>query len=185
MAELVYAAIASLDGFLEDASGRFDWAMPDEEVHAFINDLERPIGTYLYGRRMYEVMAGWEAADPALERSPAMRDYGRIWRAADKVVYSTTLDAPVSRRTRIEPVFDLGEVRRMKAEADRDLSVSGPALAKHAFAAGLVDACHLFVAPVAVGGGKRALPEGLRQELSLVATRSFENGTVYLAYRTR
>ena len=185
MAGLIYSAIASLDGYIADEDGNFDWAMPDEEVHAFVNDLERPLGTYLYGRRMYEMMVGWET-DPALaEHSPLMRDFAEIWQAADKIVYSKTLEAVSTASTRIERDFDPEAVRRMKASAGRDVGVGGAELAAQAFRAGLVDECHLFVAPIVVGGGKRSLPEDVRVKLELLGERRFGNGMVYLRYRTR
>ena len=184
MAKLVYSAIASLDGYIADGDGNFDWAMPDEEVHAFINDLVRPLDTYLYGRRMYEMMIGWET-DPALAgQSPLMRDFAEIWQAADKVVYSRTLEAVSTARTQMERDFDPGVVRQMKASAGRDMGVGGAELAAQAFRAGLVDECHLFVAPVVVGGGKRSLPSDVRLELELLDERRFEGGMVYLRYRT-
>ena len=158
MAKLIYSAIASLDGYIADKDGNFEWAMPDEEVHTFINDLERPVGTYLYGRRMYEVMVGWETDPTLAEQSPVMRDFAQIWRAADKIVYSKTLEALSTARTRIERDFDPEAVRQMKALAGPDLIVGEANLAAQAFRAGLVDECHLLVAPVMVGGGKRALP---------------------------
>jgi dihydrofolate reductase len=185
VAKLIYSAIASLDSYVADEDGNFDWAMPDEEVHAFINDLERPVGTYLYGRRMYETMAGWETNPTLADRSPVMRDFAELWQAADKIVYSGTLEAVSTARTRIEREFDPEAVRKMKASAGRDLTVSGPDLATHAFRAGLVDECDLFLAPVVVGGGKRALPEGVRVGLELLDERHFGNGMVYLHYRTR
>jgi len=184
MAKLVYSAIASLDGYIEDESGDFGWAMPDEEVHAFINDLERPVGNYLYGRRMYETMAGWETDPTLAEQSPLMRDFAEIWQAADKVVYSRTLEAVSTTRTRIERDFEAEAVRRMKGSVGRDLTVGGADLAAQAFGAGLVDECHLFVSPVVVGGGKRSLPDGVRLELKLLEERRFGNGMVYLRYRT-
>ena len=183
MARLVYAAIASLDGYVADADGRFDWCAPDEEVHAFVNDLTRPIGTHLYGRRTYEVMSFWETASTGADEPAAMRDYAQIWQAADKVVYSTTLDSVSSARTRIEREFDAEAVRRMKAAAERDMSVGGPDLAGQALAAGLVDECHLFLAPVVVGGGTRALPDDVRLQLELVSERRFGGGVVHLHYR--
>jgi dihydrofolate reductase len=181
VAKLVYSAIASLDGYVADEDGRFDWSVPDEEVHAFVNDLERQIGTYLYGRRMYEVMVAWETLDTEGE-PPAMRDYADIWRSADKIVFSRTLDSATSARTRIEPSFDPDEVRRLKETAERDVSVGGPELAAQAFAAGLVDESHLFLSPVVVGGGKRALPAGLRLQLELLDERRFGNGVVHVHY---
>ena len=181
MAELSYTAITSLDGYINDADGRFEWAAPDEEVHAFVNDLERSVGTYLYGRRMYEVMRFWETVD---DPEPVMRDYAGVWRAADKVVYSTTLDAPDTARTRVERAFDPEAVRRMKDEASSPLSVGGAGLAAHAFAAGLVDEVGLLVTPIVVGGGTRALPDGVRLPLALVDEHRFASGVVYLRYRT-
>jgi dihydrofolate reductase len=182
MAKLVYAAIASLDGYVADADGRFDWSAPDEQVHRFVNELERPVGTHLYGRRMYEVMAVWETmADP----DPVMRDYAEIWRAADKVVYSKTLAAASSARTRIERAFDPDAVRELKATAERDVTVGGPELAGQALAAGLVDELHLFVNPVVIGGGTRALPDDVRVQLELLDERRFDNGVAYLRYATR
>jgi dihydrofolate reductase len=183
MANLIYSAIASLDGFTADGNGDFDWAAPDEEVHAFVNDNERPVGTYLYGRRMYETMVYWETAPTGGDQSDAVREYARIWQAADKVVYSSTLDAVPSARTRLEREFDPDAVRRLTKAAERDVSVGGPGLAAHALAAGLVDECHLFLNPVVVGGGTRALPAGLHLELELLDERRFGNGVVYLRYR--
>jgi dihydrofolate reductase len=185
MGKLIYFAIASLDGYVADADGKFDWGEPDEEVHTFVNDLERPVGTYLYGRRLYEVMAVWDDAEAFSDPPPHIQDFARLWQAADKVVYSTTLDAVSSARTRIEREFDPEAVRRMKAAAERDLTVGGPALAAHAFRAGLVDECHLILAPVVVGGGKQSLPDDVRLDLELVDERRFGNGMVHLRYRTR
>lgn len=182
MAKLVYAAIASLDGYVADADGKFDWSTPDEEVHAFVNELERPIGTYLYGRRIYEVMVAWEQAEDFIGDSAAMRDFAAIWLAAEKVVYSRTLTEASSARTRIEPEFDPEAVRGLKASASADLSVGGPELAGQALAAGLVDEVHLLLAPVVVGGGNRALPDGVRADLELLGERRFTNGVVYLRY---
>jgi dihydrofolate reductase len=185
MAKLIYSAIASLDGYVADEDGNFDWAVPDEEVHTFINDLERPVGTYLYGRRMYETMVGWETDLTLADRSPLMRDFAEIWQAADKIVYSKTLEAVSTARTRIERDFDPEAVRQMKALAGRDLIVGGPELAAQAFKAGLVDECHLFVAPMVVGGGKRSLPDNVRLKLELLDERRFGSGMVYLYYRSR
>jgi len=182
MGKLIYSALASLDGYVADEDGRFDWAEPDEEVHTFLNDLERPVGTYLYGRRMYEVLVAWETIT---DQTPHIRDFAEIWRAADKVVYSRTLAAPSSARTRIERDFDPEAVRQMKAAAERDLTVGGPNLAAHAFKAGLVDECHLFLAPIVVGGGNQALPDHVRVRLELLDERRFGNGMVFLHYRTR
>jgi dihydrofolate reductase len=184
MARLIYTAISSVDGYIEDDTGGFDWAVPDDEVHAFVNDLERTVGTYLYGRRMYETMAGWETDPDLATQSPLMADFAQIWQAADKVVFSTTLGMASTARTRIERTFDTDQVRRIKASADRDLAVGGPGLAAHAFRAGLVDECHLYLVPVAVGRGKRSLPDGVRLDLQLLDERRFGNGTVRLRYRT-
>jgi dihydrofolate reductase len=173
--KLSYSAIASLDGYIEDEHGKFDWAAPDDEVHAFINELERPVGTYLYGRRMYETMVAWE--------SVGSHPYAEIWRAADKVVYSRTLEAVASARTRIEREFEPCAVRRLKEKGD--VSVGGPALAAEAIRAGLVDEYHLFLVPILVGGGKRALPDGVRLELELLEERRFGSGVVYVRYRQR
>jgi dihydrofolate reductase len=183
MAKLIYSAIASLDGYVEDTDGNFDWAAPDEEVHAFINDLERPVGTYLYGRRMYETMAVWETDATLAAQSELLRDFARIWQAADKIVYSRTLERVSTERTRIERDFDPQAVRRMKASAGTDLGVGGAELAGHAFRAGLVDECHLFLAPVVIGAGKRSLPDGVRLELELLDERRFRSGMVHLNYR--
>lgn len=185
MASLIYSFIASLDGYVEDADGRFDWAAPSEEAHAFINELEAPVGTYLYGRRMYETMTAWET-DPALAaHSPVTRDFAAIWQAAEKVVYSGTLAQVSTRRTRIERRFDADAVRALKAATSSDLGIGGAELAGQALAAGLVDECHAFLAPAVVGGGKRALPEAVRLDLELTAERRFESGMVYLRYAVR
>ncbi len=183
MAKLIYSTITSLDGYVADKDGNFDWAAPDEEVHAFVNDLERQVGTYLYGRRMYEVMRYWETAQAVADRHPVEMDYARIWPAADKIVYSKTLETVSSARTRIERSFDPEVVRRMKGQAERDISVGGPDLAAQALDAGLVDECHLLVAPIVVGGGKRALPANVRLNLGLLDERRFEGGVVHLHYR--
>ena len=177
---LIYAMIASLDGYVEDESGRFDWAAPDEEVHAFVNELERPIGTYLYGRRMYETMVAWETMD---DEHPVMRDFAELWRAAEKIVYSRSLESASSARTRVEHDFDAAVVRRLKESAQGDIGIGGPELAGQAIAAGLVDECHLIVVPVLVGGGKRAFPDGVRVDLELLDERSFAGGAVYLRYK--
>ena len=184
MAKLIYSAITSLDGYVADEDGNFDWAAPDEEVHSFVNELERPVGTYLYGRRMYEVMVYWESAHTLPDAPPYLRDYAGIWQQADKIVYSKTLAAVSSARTRIERDFDPEAVRQLKAQAARDLSVGGPELAAQTIRAGLVDEHHLFIAPVVVGGGTPSLPDSVRVELELLAERRFGNGTVYLHYRT-
>jgi dihydrofolate reductase len=185
MAKLIYSAITSLDGYVADEDGNFDWAAPDEEVHAFVNDLERPVGTYLYGRRMYEVMVFWERAHTFADQRPVTRDFAKIWQAADKVVYSRTLAAASSARTRIERDFDPDAVRQLKASAERDLSVGGPDLAAHAIRAGLVDEYHLFLTPFVVGGGSQSLPDNVRLQLELLDERRFGGGVVYLRYRTR
>ena len=185
MAELKYTAITSLDGFIEDEEGRFDWAEPDAEVHTFVNDLERPIGTHLYGRRMYETMAVWQTIGDEPGLSAAEADFAEMWRALDKVVYSRTLAAVSTPRTRLERDFDAEAVRRMKEAADHDISVSGPGLAQHAFRAGLVDEVDLFVFPIVVGGGKPGLPRDVRVDLELVDERRFGNGVVHMRHRTR
>ena len=182
MAKLIYSTIASLDGYVEDVSGRFDWAAPDEEVHAFVNDLERPIGTYLYGRRMYETMVFWETAGVADDDPEVIRDFGSLWRAADKIVFSATLTSVTSARTRIERDFDPGVIRRLKQSGDADLSVGGAELAGQALAAGLVDEIQLFLVPVIVGGGKRLLPDGVPARLRLIGTLGFAGGVVYAHY---
>jgi dihydrofolate reductase len=184
VAKLIYSGIMSLDGYTADEDGNFDWSAPDEEVHAFINDLEREVGTYLYGRRMYEVMLAWETLTLA-DQPPAMRDFTQIWRAADKVVYSKTLEAVSSARTRLERDFDPEAVRQLKAAAGGDLSVGGPDLAAHAIRAGLVDEYHLFLTPIIVGGGTPYLPYRVRHELELRDQRTFGNGVVHLRYHTR
>jgi dihydrofolate reductase len=185
MAKLVYSVICSLDGYIEDADGNFDWAAPDEEVHAFVNAHERSIGTYLYGRGMYETMVVWETFGTGSDDSAVVRDYAAIWRAADKVVYSTMLESTASARTRIERSFDVDAVRAMKESATQDISVGGPGLAARAMESGLIDEYHFFVVPVVVGGGKAALPDGYRVALELLEVRRFERGFVHLHYRTR
>jgi dihydrofolate reductase len=185
VAKLVYSSICSLDGYVADEEGDFGWARPDDEVHAFVNDLERPLGTYLYGRRMYETMVFWETGGAEAHQPAPVRDYAGIWRAADKVVYSRTLAGVASERTRLEREFDPKAVRRLKAEADRDISVGGPELAGEALRAGLVDECHLILAPVIVGAGTRALPEDVRLDLELLDQQRFESGMVHLRYRVR
>ncbi len=185
MAKLIYSAITSLDGYIADEDGNFDWAAPDEEVHTFVNDLERPVGTYLYGRRMYEVMVAWEMAHTFADQRPVMQDFAKIWQEADKVVYSRTLAAVSSARTRIERDFDPEAVRQLKASAGRDLSVGGPDLAAQAIRAGLVDEFHLFLTPFVVGGGNQSLPDNVRVQLELLDERRFGGGVVFLRYRTR
>jgi dihydrofolate reductase len=185
MAELIYSAITSLDGYVADENGNFDWAAPDEEVHRFVNDLERPIGTYLYGRRIYETMVYWESADTLPDQPPFIQDFAGIWQAADKIVYSKTLETLSSARTRIERDFDPDAVTRMKASAERDISIGGVDLAGQAIKAGLVDEYHLFLTPIIVGGGKQSLPDNVRLELELLDERRFGNGVVHLHYRTK
>lgn len=185
MATLTYAAITSLDGFIEDTEGRFDWAEPDPEVHAFINELEAPIGAHLYGRRMYETMAVWQTIGDEPGISPAEQAYAELWRGLDKVVYSRTLDTVATPRTRLEREFDPDAVRQLVAAADHDVSISGPDLARHAFLAGLIDDVHLFVFPLVVGGGKPGLPRDVRVELELVDQRRFAGGVVHLHLRSR
>ena len=185
MAKLIYSAIQSLDGHIADETGKFDWAAPDDEVHAFVNELERQVGTYLYGRRMYEVMRYWDTAPTRGDQPAVMKDYAQIWQAADKVVYSKTVAAASSARTRIERDFDPEAVRQMKASAGRDISVGGPDLAAQAIKAGLVDECHLFLTPVVVGGGKQSLPNHVYLELELLDLRRSGNGVLHLHYRTR
>jgi len=185
MAKLIYSMLASLDGYTADADGNFDWAAPDEDVHTFVNDLERPIGTYLLGRRMYDVMAYWETAHTLPDQSAVAQDYARIWKAADKVVYSRTLDKVVSERTRIEGDFDPDAVRRMKESTGHDISVGGPELAAEAMRAGLVDELQIFLNPVVVGGGTRALPDEVHLQLDLLDEHRFANGVVYLRYGVR
>jgi dihydrofolate reductase len=185
LAKLIYATIVSLDGYVADEEGNFDWAAPGEEVHRFVNDLERPVGTHLYGRRMYEVMRYWETVDTGADQPPVIRDYAAIWRAAEKIVYSRTLETVSSARTRIEREFDPDAVRQLKASAERDLSVGGPDLAAHAIRAGLVDELHMFVTPIVVGGGTQSLPDDVRVKLDLLDERRFGNGVVHLHYRAR
>jgi dihydrofolate reductase len=182
MGRLIYANLQSLDGYIADEDGNFDWAEPDEEVHAFVNELERPVGTYLYGRRMYEVLVAWEDLD-LRDQPPYLREYAEIWRAADKIVYSKTLESVPSARTRLEREFDPEAVRRMKQESGSDFSIGGPGLAAHAFRARLVDECHLFVAPVIVGAGTRSLPDGVRLDLELMDEHRFRSGFVFLRHR--
>lgn len=185
MAKLIYSAIASADGYVEDATGNFDWAAPDEEVLRFVNDLERPIGTYLYGRRMYETMRFWESDHLMGTQPSAGQEFAGIWRAADKIVFSTTLTTASSARTRIEPSFDQDLVRRLKSAAGHDMTVGGANLAGQAIRAGLVDEVNLLLVPAIVGGGKRALPDGARLDLELRDTRRFVSGVVYLSYQCR
>ena len=185
MAKLIYAAISSLDGYVADAEGNFDWSAPDDEVHRFVNELERPIGTYLYGRRMYEVMRYWETAPTGNGEPSAEQEYAKIWQAADKIIYSKSLEQVSSARTRIEREFDPQAIQQLKAAATRDVSVSGPTLAAQAIKLGLVDECHLFLSPIVVGGGNPALPDNVRLGLELLDERRFGNGVVHLHYRVK
>lgn len=183
MAKLIYSAICSLDGYVDDERGRFDWAAPDEELHAFVNELERPVGTYLYGRRMYETMVFWETASTADDQPAVFLEYARIWQGTEKVVYSRTLQTVSSARTRIEHDFVPETIRELKQNSPADITIGGAGLAAEAFAAGLVDECHLFLGPIVVGGGKRALPGNMRLQLELLDERRFRSGVVHLRYR--
>jgi dihydrofolate reductase len=183
-AKLIYSSIASLDGYIVDEHGAFDWSMPDPEVHAAINDVMQAMGTHLYGRRLYEVMQAWETLD-LTDESDIDRDFAQIWRAADKIVYSTTLTAATTARTRIEPSFVAADIAALKASADRDLLIGGADLAGQALVAGLVDDIHLYLCPIAVGGGTPAMPRGMRLDLELRDERRFASGFVYLHYRCR
>ena len=183
MAKLIYSVIASLDGYVEDEQGRFEWAAPSDEVLAFINELERPIGVYLYGRRMYETMVPWETAGSGSDQPPAMRDFAEIWRAAEKIVYSRTLQTVSSARTRIEHDLDTDAIRRLKETSGSDVSVGGAELAGQALAAGLVDELNLYLVPIVIGGGKPALPSNVRARLELMDERRFQSGVVHLQYR--
>jgi dihydrofolate reductase len=185
MARLIYSSIASADGYVEDAAGSFDWAAPGEELLCFVNDLERPVGTYLYGRRMYETMLYWETAHTVPGQPSSVREFTGIWQAADKIVFSTTLPSVSTARTRIERNFDPGMIRQLKSSTQHDRTVGGAGLAGQAVRAGLVDELQLFLVPIVVGGGKRALPNGVRSDLELVETRRFASGAVYLRYRPK
>jgi len=185
MARLIYSTISSLDGYVADEDGNFDWAAPDEEVHAFVNELERLVGTCLYGRRMYETMVFWETVDTGPGQEPVMRDFADVWRAADKVVYSRTLDEVSSARTRLEREFDPEAVRELVASASSDVAIGGSELAAEAFREGLVDECQVFLAPVVVGAGKRSLPAGVFARLELLEQRRFDGGFAYLRYGVR
>lgn len=183
MARLIYSAISSLDGCIEDKDGKFDWAAPDEEVHRFINNLERTAGTYLYGRRMYETMMVWETDPNLAADSPLTHDFAEIWQSGNKIVYSKTLISASTRKTQIEPNFKPEAIRKLKEVVEQDILIGGPELAAHAFQSGLIDECHLFLLPIIVGGGKPALPDNVRLELELLAERRFDSGTVYLRYQ--
>jgi len=183
VAKLIYSAIASLDGYVEDEEGNFDWAAPDDEVHAFVNGLERPIGTYLYGRRMYETMAFWETVPISGDQPAVTRDFAKIWQAAEKIVYSRTLQTVSSARTRIERDLDPDAIRQLKKNSQADITIGGAELAGQATAEGLVDECHLLLGPIIVGRGKRALPGNVRVQLELLDERRFRSGVVHLHYR--
>src|SRR5690242_10695818 len=182
MARLIYSAIMSLDGYIADADGNIEWAAPDEEVHGFVNELERPIGTYLYGRRMYETMVYWETVPTNGDPSAASREFAELWRAAEKVVYSRTLQTVSSAKTRIEREFEPDAIRRLKESAPSDVSIGGAELAGRAIAQGLVDECHLLLGPILVGGGKRALPANVHAQLELLDERRFRSGVIHLHY---
>jgi dihydrofolate reductase len=184
VAKLIYSALTSLDLFVADETGNFDWAAPDEEVHTFFNDLDRPVGTHLYGRRMYEVLVAWESDDIVVGQPPYIADFAAIWRGADKIVYSRSLESVSSARTRIERDFDPDAIRAMKAGADRDISIGGPELAARALRAGLVDEIHLVLNPIIIGSGNPALPDDVRVRLELLDERRFGSGAVYVRYRT-
>jgi len=185
MAHLIYSAISSLDGYTEDMDGKFDWAAPDEEVHRFINNLERAAGTHLYGRRMYETMSVWETDPNLAAESSLRRDFAEVWQAADKIVYSRTLETISTRKTQLERKFDPETIRQLKAAGEHDILIGGPELAAHAFRSGLIDECHLFLTPIIVGGGKQALPDNVRFELELLEERRFGSGVVFLRYRVK
>jgi dihydrofolate reductase len=182
MGKLIYSMITSLDGYVSDRDGDFGWSAPDQESHEFVNELVRSVGTFLYGRRMYETMVYWETAHTLPDAPPFVLEWARQWQAAEKIVYSTTLGEVASARTRIERAFDPEAVRRLKAESDHDLTVDGPTLASHAIRAGLVDEFQLIVAPTVVGGGNAFFPDDVRVDLELLDQRSFSNGVVYLRY---
>jgi len=183
MGRLIYSMMQSLDGYVADAAGKFDWAEPDESVHTFANRLQRSVGTNLLGRRMYEVMSAWDTLGTEGNEPPYIVEFGELWRGSDKVVYSTTMGPLSAARTRIERAFEPAAIRRMKDELVGDISIAGPTLAAQAIAAGLVDEYQLFVVPVVVGGGTRCLPDGIRLDLQLVEQRRFDNGTMYVSYR--
>jgi len=185
MTHLIYSAISSLDGYIEDMEGNFDWAAPDEEVHRFINDLERTAGTYLLGRRLYETMMVWETDPNLIDDSPLTRDYAEMWQAANKFVYSRTLGTVSTLKTQLLRTFDPESIRQLKEAVEQDILIGGPELAAHAFRAGLIDECQLFLTPIIVGGGKKSLPDNVRIELELLEERRFGSGMVFLHYRTR
>jgi dihydrofolate reductase len=184
MARLIYSAISSLDGYIEDMDGNFDWAAPNEEAHGFINNLERTAGTHLYGRRMYETLRVWETDPNLAADSPLTRDFAEIWQAADKIVYSKTLEKVSTSKTELKRNFDPHAIQQLKQAVEHDILIGGPELAAHAFQSGLIDECHLFLAPIIVGGGKPSLPANVRLAFELLEERRFGNGMVYLRYRT-
>ncbi len=184
MANLIYVANTSLDGYTEDPDGKFDWTEPGEEYFRFITDLVRPMRTHLYGRRMYETMMVWETDLNLAAESPLMRDFAETWKAAHKIVFSKTLETVSTRNTQLERSFDPGAIRQLKQTVQEDILIGGPELAAHAFRSGLIDECHLFIIPIIVGGGKQALPGNVRLALELVDERRFDNGVVFLRYRT-
>lgn len=183
MAKLIYSAISSLDGYIEDTEGKFDWAAPDKEVHQFVNNLERSVGVYLLGRRMYEIMKVWETDPELAADSPITHEFSEIWKQADKIVFSKTLQNVETRKTRLERNFDPEAIRTLKEIADKDVSIGGPTLAAQAFRSGLVDECHLFLIPIILGGGKKSLPENVCLKLKLWEERRFRSGVVYLRYQ--
>jgi dihydrofolate reductase len=184
MAHLIYTTNMSLDGYTEDRDGKFDWTDPSEEVFRFITNLIRADGTHLYGRRMYETMMVWETDSNLAGQSPLMRDFAQVWQAADKIVYSRTLEAVSTRKTTIERDFDPDSIRRLKESVEQDIHIGGAELAAQAFRSGLIDECHLFITPIIVGGGKPALPDNVQLDLELLDERRFGNGAVFLRYRT-
>ena len=187
MANLIYVANMSLDGYTEDKDGKFDWTDPSEEVEVFrfITNLVRATGTHLYGRRMYETMMVWETDPNLAAQSPLMRDFAEVWQAANKIVYSKTLETISTRKTQLERTFDPEVIRQLKEAVEHDILIGGPELTAHAFRAGLIDECHLFLIPILVGGGKSALPDNVRLELELLEEHRFSNGTVFLRYQAR
>jgi dihydrofolate reductase len=185
MAQLIYIANTSLDGYTEDRDGKFDWIAPGDEYYRFISNLVREAGTYLYGRRMYETMMVWETDPNLAAENPLRRDFAEIWQAANKIVYSRTLPAASTRKTQLEPDFDPEAIRQLKETVEQDILIGGAELAAHAFRSGLIDECHLFLIPIIVGGSKPALPNNIRLELELLEERRFGNGMVYLRYQVR
>jgi dihydrofolate reductase len=185
MARLIYTTNMSLDGYIEDRDGKFDWTDPSDEVFQFITNLIRTDGTHLYGRRTYESMMVWETDANLAGQSPLMRDFAQVWQAADKIVYSKTLEAASTRKTNIERNFDPEAIRRLKKSVEQDIHIGGAELAAQAFRAGLIDECCLFIKPIIVGGGKAGLPANVRLQLELLEERRFDNGEVYVRYRTR